>query len=314
MHQYADLDPLRQIARERGVFLRAEALGHGHDDASLKRSLRAGVLTRVRHGSYTFTDMWQPLSAEQQHVVQGRAVMRRVRGVALSHTTAALAHGMDVWDAELGRVHVTRLDGAAGRTEPDLVHHEGFADSSDLTTVQGVAATRPARATLETATLLGTERGLVTASSGLRLGLFTGSELCHQHDQMQRWRGALQLHLVTRLADPRHESAGEARAAYLFWRQGLPCPTPQFEVTDAAGRLVARVDFAWERHRLVMEFDGRQKYLAAYRPGETAADVVLREKRREDALREAGWMVLRMTWGDLRRPQETADRIRRHLR
>lgn len=309
-----ELDPLRALADELGVFLRAEAIGHGYDDKDLTRSLRAGVLTRVRHGSYVFTDTWAPLTLEQRHVVLGRAVMRRVRGVALSHTTAALAHGMDVWDADLRRAHVTRLDGGAGRTEPDLVHHEGVTHPTDLVTARGVSATTPVRAALETATLLGTERGMVTASSGLRLGLFDEADLARQHDQMQRWGGAQSLHLVTRLADGSYESVGEVRTAYLLWRHGIARPTPQLEVYDAAGRFLARVGFAWERERLILEFDGRTKYLQHLRPGESPTDAVLREKRREDALREAGWMVIRATWSDLRPSSDLGGRVRHLLR
>jgi len=110
-----ELDPLRAVTDELGVFLRAEAIGQGYDDKDISRSLRAGVLTRVRHGSYVFTDTWASLTPGQRHVLLGRAVMRRVGGVALSHTTAALAHGLDVWDADLSRAHVTRLDGRAAR-------------------------------------------------------------------------------------------------------------------------------------------------------------------------------------------------------
>lgn len=309
-----ELDPLRAVTDELGVFLRAEAIGQGYDDKDISRSLRAGVVTRVRHGSYVFTDTWASLTPGQRHVLLGRAVMRRVGGVALSHTTAALAHGLDVWDADLSRAHVTRLDGGAGRTEADLVHHEGVAGPDDLVSVLGVAATTPVRAALETATLLGTERGMVTASSGLRLGLFDPTDLARQHDLMQRWGGAQALHLVTRLADGAFESVGEVRTAYLLWRQGVPRPTPQLEVYDAAGRFLGRVDFAWERERLILEFDGRTKYLQFLRPGESPTDAVLREKRREDALREAGWMVIRATWDDLRPSGDLGARIRHHLR
>ena len=309
-----ELDPLRAIADELGVFLRAEAVDHGYDDKDLNRSLRAGVLTRVRHGSYVFTDAWDPLTPQQRHVVLGRAVMRRVRGVALSHTTSALAHGMDVWDADLSHAHVTRLDGGAGRTEPDLIHHEGVTHAKDLVTVRGVPATTPVRAALETAALLGTERGMVTASSGLRLGLFDPADLARQHELMQRWGGARSLHLVTRLADGAYESVGEARTAYLLWRHGIARPTSQLEVYDAAGQFLGRVDFAWERERLILEFDGRTKYLQHLRPGESPTDAVVREKRREDALREAGWMVIRATWSDLRPSSDLGARVRHQLR
>ncbi len=307
------VDPLRLIADERGVFLRSEALDHCFDDKALARAVRDDVLVRVRHGSYAFADQCRALRPEARHLLLGRAAMRRLRDVALSHVTAAIAHGMDVWDVDLDRAHVTRVGPGAGRTEPDLVHHEGTVTDAALTTTYGVPATSPVRAALETAALVGTERGLVTVSSGLHLGLFDQEDLAAQHEVMMRWPGAQPLHLVTRLADHTHESAGEVRTAYLFWRAGLPRPVAQYDVHDVYGRFIGRVDFAWPQHRLIVEFDGRSKYQQHLREGESATDVVLREKAREDRLREAGWVVVRLVWSDLARPAEVARRVRRHL-
>ena len=48
------------------------------------------------------------------------------------------------------------------------------------------------------------------------------------------------------------------------------------------GTVSAFVDFYWKRCRHVGEFDGKMKYEKYLRPGETPADCVFREKRRED--------------------------------
>jgi hypothetical protein len=312
--QVPALDPLRAIADEHGVFLRREALALGLSDNDLARSLRSGVLVRVRHGCYTFADLWASVCSEGRHLVAARAVMRRVGAVALSHTTAALAHEMDVWEADLARVHVTRLDGGAGRTEADLVHHEGFVGDDDLTTALGLPIVRPARAALEAALLNGVESGLVTVCSGLRRSLYSQEELARQHGLMTAWPDAQPLQIVARLADGAFESVGEVRSAYLMWRAGLPRPEPQFEILDHMGRLVARVDFAWPQRRLVVEFDGAAKYSRFVRPGESPGDVVFREKLREDALRAAGWTVVRLTWADLQSPEQAVARIRRAWR
>jgi len=60
-----------------------------------------------------------------------------------------------------------------------------------------------------------------------------------------------------------------------------------------------------------LEFDGREKYLRFRRDGETIADAVLREKRREERVRElTGWICVRITWADLADPRRVAARIR----
>ena len=45
--------------------------------------------------------------------------------IAFSHTTSLILQGVDVWDADLSRIHVTRLDEGAARRQRDVVHHVG---------------------------------------------------------------------------------------------------------------------------------------------------------------------------------------------
>ena len=74
------------------------------------------------------------------------------------------------------------------------------------------------------------------------------------------------------------------------------------------------VDFAWPEHRLIVEFDGLEKYYRHRRPGETIEQMVLREKAREDRIRElTGWTVVRITWADLARPELLVARLRRFM-
>ena len=94
----------------------------------------------------------------------------------------------------------------------------------------------------------------------------------------------------------------------------MPAPQLQYEVFDAHGRLVGRTDFAWPAYGLLGEFDGRGKYLRSFKPGQSVTDVVLAEKAREDRIREiTRWTFVRITWPELARYAETAERIRRQL-
>jgi hypothetical protein len=64
---------------------------------------------------------------------------------------------------------------------------------------------------------------------------------------------------------------------------------------------------------VVGEFDGRVKYGRLLRPGQGPGDAVFEEKRREDAIRDEGWGVVRWTWGDLVVPERLDQRVRRAL-
>lgn len=309
------MDPLRVLADTQECFSREDALRAGWDDNAIRRSLKARTWTRVRQGLYTFPDIWSRLDEGGRHLATARAVVRKLGpAVALSHVSAALDHGMVLWDADLSTVHVTRLDGGAGRTEAGVQHHEGFCLGDDLVQHDGYLATTPARAAVEAGLGRGAEAALVTLDDGLRQGLFDRADLDRVFGIMSFWPEARPLQVAVRMADGAAESVGESRARYLCYAHGLPAPELQFRVYDARGRLVGITDMVWRAYRLLGEFDGRVKYGRLLRPGEEPGDAVFREKIREDALREAtGFSMVRLTWSDLGRGAETAARIRQLL-
>jgi hypothetical protein len=299
-------------ARAAGLITRAEALAQGYDDKAIKRLLRSKSLARVRNGAYLPYPIWAESDLFARHRYRAIAVSLKLGSrVALSHVTAAALLGMDLWNAPLDDVHVTRLDGATGRHERGLVHHEGRLLPEDCVNVDGLLLTAPARTVLDTAALVGQERGLVVADSALHRGLTSVDELAAVHSRMARWPGTLNCHMVVRLADGRAESPGETRVRHLCFRHGLPLPILQYEVRDARGQLIGICDFAWPEYGVIGEFDGKVKYGELVAPGKTPTDVLFAEKRREDRIREVtGFRVIRMTWSDLERPHALVARLR----
>lgn len=88
-------------------------------------------------------------------------------------------------------------------------------------------------------------------------------------------------------------SAGESLSRVQMFRLGLPRPRLQVKHEDDLG-LIGHVDFDWDG--VVGEFDGKMKYRVPpdADPSE-AAEIVWREKKREDRLR-IGSQVARWTW------------------
>jgi hypothetical protein len=310
------MDHLRFLAETNGCFTRTDALEAGLDDNAIRRTLKVGLWTRVRWGVYTFTDLWKEQDDVARHLAAAQSVARKLSpSVALSHVSAALDHGLTAWDADLSLVHVTRLDGGAGRTEAGVQHHEGFCFDGDVIEKDGYQIVKPARAALESAALMSSEAAVATLDSGLNLGRFSPEELDGRFALMQRWPGALHLQFAVRFADGRAESVGESRTRYLCYTHGLPAPELQFHVYDDRGNLVGITDMVWREHRLLGEFDGRVKYGRLLKPGESPGDAVFREKRREDNLRRlTGFSMVRLTWADLYRGAATAALIRGLMR
>jgi hypothetical protein len=308
------MDRLRVLAGTFGYFRRPDALEAGFDDKAINREIRAKRWVRIRRGAYTFSDLWSAQDEVERHRARARAVVDRLGpGVALSHTSAAIEHGLAVWDADLSRVHVTRLDGGAGRTEAGVVHHEGFCVDEDLVEREdGLLIVKPARAALEHACLVSSESAVVTLDSGLYKRAFERVDMEEAFAVMRSWPSSQRLQIVVRFADGRAESAGESRSRWLCYRHRLPAPELQFEVYDDSGRLIGITDMAWPERKLLGEFDGKVKYGRLLRPGEEPGDAVFREKVREDALRAAvQYAMVRLIWADLYRGAETAARIRR---
>ena len=56
------MDALRDLAVQRGYFLRREAVELGFDDWALCHAVKVGHLVRIRQGAYCFRDTWRTLS------------------------------------------------------------------------------------------------------------------------------------------------------------------------------------------------------------------------------------------------------------
>lgn len=295
-----------------GIVLRRDAIAAGYDDNALARYVRAGVITRLRQGAYVECARWAGLDQAGRHDTLSRAVLQQYDdSVALSHDSAVVRLEGPTYGLELGDVHLTHLPITTGRRNvAGIVHHEGSIRVLDVTRKDNDWLTSPARTVLDVAMLRGVEVGIVVADDFLRRGLTSKEELWQVYECVKDWPGALILRLVIERSDGRAESVGESLGRELFRRHRVPMPVPQFEVFRPNGSLAGRTDWAWPKYKCLGEFDGKEKYLRLRRPGESLTDTILREKKREDLLRElTGWSFIRLVWSDLFVGEQTAARV-----
>lgn len=308
------MHPLYAICAELGFFTRAHAREAGLDDRAIDGEVRSRRWLRIRRGYYTFPDLWAAASDEERHLMRCRAVLDSLGDVvALSHVSGCVAAGIDLWGMPLDKVHVTRLDGGAGRIDRDVVHHEGFVADDEVGELQGLRVLNPTRCVLEAGSLATPESALVALNSALHRGRTSMAEVGTQFDLMAHWPRVRHLHVPVRMATDKAESVGESRGLWLFWKEHIPAPVLQYEVYDGT-RLVGRTDWGWPTAPGLGEFDGKVKYGRLLKEGQEPGDVVFQEKKREDRLREAtnAWMI-RLVWSDLDESASTAARIRRLL-
>jgi hypothetical protein len=295
------------------LWLRRELLADGLNDRAIAARVRSGEFQRIRHGAYTAGSFWAGLDAAGQHLLRTRAVVKQsCTDVVVSHTSAAVLQGAPTWGLPLDYVHLTRLDARAGRREAGVRQHRGRVLVGDVDDRWPLPATCPTRAALEVTTLASAEVSLVVINHFLHAGLTSLDRLRRRYEQgIDRWSFTLRTELVLQRANGLCESVGESRLWHFFHDSRLRLPVAQYAVV-VAGELIARLDFAWPELGVFVEFDGLTKYRTPYDVRESSSDVVVREKQREDAVREVtGWICVRVTWADLDDPRRLEARLLR---
>jgi hypothetical protein len=297
------------------TFLRREAVAAGYDDVDLRRACRDGRIVRMRQGAYAPAAVWAEADDVRRHQLRAHAVLRSHNSkLALSHTSAAVEHGLRAHRLDLEPVHVVCLDRKIARTTPGVVYHDGSRHEDLIELVDDRPCVTPVRAGLQAASLCDVPSGLVLLDSLIDLGKGTLEELHEEFARLVRFPGSRKLQVTVRLTRKGAQSVGETLGRFVMFRQGLPEPELQFEVRDERGMLIGICDYAWPEYGLLGEFDGMAKYGRLRKEGETPGQAVEREKTREDQLREATqWLMIRIIWRELFEQAELGRRIRSQL-
>lgn len=271
-----------------GLLMRDRVLQADIDPDQLLSALRSCRLRRVQRAVYV------PRSIELTPLSIARAAVLSsgIPDAVASHTTAARVHGIA---RPLGRhpEHVTVDRGQRRRRRRDLVFHARSLQLGDVEVRDCVPVTTVARTLVDLAGSLDHRIDAVWAiDDALRRGLCGLNQL---HAQCSRYTGSAGATAAARVAeaDGKAESVLETAGRLALADHGVPLPEAQYQVVDGYGNVIARLDGAYPKRRLALEFDGRD---AHERP-----DAVLHDRRRQNQLEVLGWHVLRFTWWDVTR-------------
>lgn len=285
------------------LLFRSDLLASGTTADEIRHALRAGRLRLVTRGVYVDG------AAESNPVAMHRLRARATAGssTVISHVSAAVMHGFDLWDVDLSRVHVGREQASGGRRTERLHLHTTSFGPGEIETVAGVQVTSVARTVVDLARTLPAEQAVVAGDSAVRRYPGAVASFPAVLASARNRNGVATARRITQFLDGRSESAGESLSRLRMSAVGLPAPALQVELRTAAGAFVARPDFYWEDVGVVGEFDGRGKY-GSGEPDATA-EIVHKEKLREDAMRALGLEVVRWTWRDLFSFEAVRDRL-----
>jgi hypothetical protein len=202
--------------------------------------------------------------------------------------TAAWLYGADVRRVDDLDVHVSFPKAQRIRPRPGLVVSQETLAPGDVWTSGDLAVTSPIRTAFDCLRLLRGSERLVVADALTALRRTSVDELRRYFAGQRRLRN---LRVGEQLLDdiePRSESAMETRTRVLLVSSGMPRPVAQFDLTDAAGRFVARLDLAYPELKIAIEYDGAWHWRQRRE-----------DDRRRDAVRALGWIVLVFSADDI---------------
>ncbi|SDF10816.1 Transcriptional regulator, AbiEi antitoxin, Type IV TA system [Blastococcus fimeti] len=156
--------------------LRREAVRDGWSDDELARLVRAGELARLRRGAYV--DGFLPADPAERHRLLIRATLAGLRRSAVvSHQSAAVLHGLPLWDVALDRVHVTRRPPAWTDSGTVLRCHVAQLHDDEIEEIDDLPVTSATRTALDLARSLPHEAAVVALDAALHQGLLGHDEL-----------------------------------------------------------------------------------------------------------------------------------------
>jgi very-short-patch-repair endonuclease len=285
-----DPDPdavMRSLAaRQHGVVARAQLLEAGVPAHVIDHRLAKGRIDAVHRGVYRVGPA--PLPHERELAV----LLACGASAVLSHRSAAL-----LWKLVPGSPCDTPVDVSVPRghrapSEGMRVHRTSCLPADEITLVEGIPVTVPARTLLDLAGQ-GDLRDLEQAVAQVeRAGLATRADLLQLATRHPHRRGMVAIRaLLAAGAEPAFtRSEAETRFLMLVRKAQLPAPA-----TNVALRGY-EVDFLWRAEGLVVEIDG-----FAFHSSSAAFEC---DRRRDAVLAAAGLRVLRITWRQISQEPE----------
>ena len=295
------LDPaLRSLAAaQSGMFSTRQALEAGVRPLRLQRLVKDKILRHPGRGLYAVADLVDDdAEAWHRHLMAGALLL--YPDAVFTGVSAVLAHGIRVWGADLGSPQILRR--VQRGTTMTCFHLRPQRDGDTAVTTELGSCVPAAEALVQLAVDEGIAPGLVSMDHALHDGRVSLEDLETALDAIRGWPRSAFARAAVEHADARRESVAESRCALILALAGLPV-IPQVEIRDGAGQLIGRVDFLIEGTNVIVEVDGKVKYASG------DPEVLWAEKRREDRLRRAGYIVVRVTWADLERYDVVVGRV-----
>jgi very-short-patch-repair endonuclease len=293
-----DLDVAIQriAATQRGLITRAQLAACGASDFQVRRRVAVGALAAVGPGV-------SRVAAAQVTWEQSLLAALLCLGCDawVSHRAAAALYGFDGFPKR--PLDVTVLRSGRGLLTPAALHTTTRLDQIDRFNVSGFACTSASRTVIDLARICTLDELERAIDSAIRDGWTSTGFLAKRLADL-RGSGRAGVRLLDEvLLDSGGHSWLERRFLRLVRLVGLPRPRCQM-VFARDSVTVARVDFLFDPHPVVVEVTGRL--------GHTTDLDRRRDAQRRNELQSIGKIVLEFTRDDVVRRPDYVERILRH--
>ncbi|MDA8037719.1 MAG: type IV toxin-antitoxin system AbiEi family antitoxin domain-containing protein [Actinomycetota bacterium] len=275
----------RRARTQHGLVTHTDLKVLGVSKSRLRCLVAHGQLIRQTRGLYRLP------GAPRSWLQAAMAATLTGSGAVLSHQAAARLLRGEV-QSKGGTIEVSvRRGGRRARRDGVLAHSCRSLPDEELTTRFGVPCTGPLRTLVDLAAIQGDEEVEELVSDFLTRRLVTAPSLCDYLSRGGRGAtrpgGAPLRRCLDTILGSKAESVAEQRLHWLWRHSHLPPPQGQFEVVDAGGRFVARVDFALPALKIAVEMDGYRYH------GD--AKSFQHDRLRGIRLAALGWRVIHVT-------------------
>lgn len=216
-----------------GVILTSQLTRDGFRPGEIARLARRGELVHLRRGAWTNSDGPEAISVDQaaKHRLLIAATVDQISADAvLSHSSAAVPHGLPVWTPDLSTVHWTRTRPGGGRVRAQIHVYAAPLEPDEIVLIDGQPVTSLERTVIDVARHLPFEQGVMTADAALHSGLDT-LLLAGSGRRAVRRPGGAGARRVVAFVDGRSESPGESWSRVEFARMGKPPDPPNIPKT-----------------------------------------------------------------------------------
>ena len=272
-------------------------------------ALQCGELTQIAPWVAVPTATWRQWVRHKQQFAKVVAAGWSTHRAVLISKSAARLWGMWVISREGEEVELAVPSGSIPprRLTPKGYRYRRVKSLQESTvSIAGVRATNPARTCLEIARLHGFPDGLVATDSALRQHGVTTYDLREELARMQRTRGQAAMRKVIEHAYGGSESPYESYLRALIIER-----FPQVKIEPQKPLLGKyRADLCLDGW-LVVEVDGDAKYDGTY--GKEPVHVVKQQIKRQRALENRGYVVLRFGSSEVKASDEALRIIASHL-